>query len=319
LEDIDWRRGELVVRGKGNRLARLPRAPYRALSSTGITTVVAGAGRWAGLGTIGGHRLRHSAATAMLRAGGSLREGRPRAAPLRDALDEYLSLRRALGLKLKNAGRLLGQFVDYLEARGINTVTTQYAFAWASLPAEASSHWRALRLSVVRGFAAYLHAVDRTGPPAGLVRSGVCRATPYLYSTAEISSLLHAATELRPRLRAATYQSLIGLLAASGIRIGEGIALDHNDLDTHADLLVVREVKFAKSRLVPLHQPRHEPWRSAWTCGPSCVHGGRARRCSSPPWAHGCATATSTSPSPACCTGSGSRGAQRRAGRASTI
>ena len=63
-----------MVRGKGNRLARLPRAPYRALSSTGITTVVAGAGRWAGLGTIGGHRLRHSAATAMLRAGGSLRE-----------------------------------------------------------------------------------------------------------------------------------------------------------------------------------------------------------------------------------------------------
>jgi integrase/recombinase XerD len=104
LEDIDWRRGELVIRGKGNRLARLPlpgdvggrivdylrdgrlsttesrtvfvgaQAPYRALSSTGITTVVAVAGRRAGLGTIGAHRLRHSAATAMLRAGGSLRE-----------------------------------------------------------------------------------------------------------------------------------------------------------------------------------------------------------------------------------------------------
>jgi integrase/recombinase XerD len=176
-------------------------------------------------------------------------------APLRDALDEYLSLRRALGFKLKNAGRLLGQFVDYLEARGIDTVTTQDAFAWASLPAEASSHWRALRLSVVRGFAAYLHTVDPTVqvPPAGLVSSGVCRATPYLYSTAEISSLLHAATELRPCLRAATYQSLIGLLAVSGIRIGEGIALDVDDLDTHADLLLVREAKFAKSRLVALH------------------------------------------------------------------
>jgi integrase/recombinase XerD len=104
LEDIDWRGGELVVRGKGNRLARLPlpgdvgmrivdylrdgrpsttgsrtvfvgaQAPYRALSSTGITTVVAVAGRRAGLGTIGAHRLRHSAATAMLGAGGSLRE-----------------------------------------------------------------------------------------------------------------------------------------------------------------------------------------------------------------------------------------------------
>jgi integrase/recombinase XerD len=116
--------------------------------------------------------------------------------------------------------------------------------------AEASSHWRALRLSVVRGFAAYLHTVDPTVqvPPAGLVRSGVCRATPYLYSTAEISSLLHAATELRPCLRAATYQSLIGLLAVSGIRIGEGIALDVDDLDTHADLLLVREAKFALCR-----------------------------------------------------------------------
>jgi site-specific recombinase XerD len=104
LDDIDWRRGELVVRGKANRVARLPlpgdvgarivaylrdgrpatatgrtvfvgaQAPHRALSSTAVTTVVANAGRRAGLGTIGAHRLRHSAATAMLRAGGSLRE-----------------------------------------------------------------------------------------------------------------------------------------------------------------------------------------------------------------------------------------------------
>ena len=80
---------------------------------------------------------------------------------LRSALEDYLRLRRALGFKLKSAGRLLGQFVDYLEARGIETITTDDALSWASLPEEASAHWRAIRLSVVRGFAAYLHVPGR--------------------------------------------------------------------------------------------------------------------------------------------------------------
>jgi integrase len=175
--------------------------------------------------------------------------------PLRDALGDYLSLRRALGFKLHNAGRLLGQFVDYLEARGIDTISTHEAFVWASLPNGASPHWRAIRLSAVRGFAGYLHTIDPTVevPPTGLVRAGTSRATPYLYSPAEISSLLGAAAELRPPLRAATYQGLIGILWVSGLRIGEAIALDDNDLDTQDDLLVVRDSKFDKSRLVPLH------------------------------------------------------------------
>jgi integrase/recombinase XerD len=174
---------------------------------------------------------------------------------LRHALDDYLALRRALGFKLRNAARLLGQFVDYLEERGIDTITTDDALAWASLPGGASPHWVAIRLSVVRGFAAYLHGIDAavTVPPAGLVRSGPCRATPYLYSAAEIASLLEAAAELRPPLRAATYYSLIGLLAVSGMRIGEAIALDDRDLDVERAVLVVRDSKFDRSRLVPLH------------------------------------------------------------------
>ena len=175
---------------------------------------------------------------------------------LRDALEDYLRLRRALGFKLQNAGRLLGQFVDYLEARGIDTITTDEALTWASLPDNASTHWRAIRLSVVRGFATYLHGSDRSVevPPPGLFRSGPCRATPYLYSSAEVASLLEQATGLHPRLRAATYQGLIGLLAVSGIRIGEGIALDDQDLDVEHAVLAVRDSKFGKSRLVPLHQ-----------------------------------------------------------------
>jgi integrase/recombinase XerD len=174
---------------------------------------------------------------------------------LRPALADYLSLRRALGFQLANAGRLLDQFVGYLDEHGMDTVTTEQALAWATLPAGASVTWRAIRLSVVRGFAAYLHSLDPSVevPPAGVIRCGPCRATPYLYSEAEIRALIQAAAALGPRLRAATYQSLLSLLAISGIRIGEAITLDDEDLDVTQGLLVVRHAKFSKHRLVPLH------------------------------------------------------------------
>jgi integrase len=177
------------------------------------------------------------------------------APPLRDALEDYLILRRAPGFKLASAARLPGQFVSYLEARGTSTVTTSDALAWATLPAGASPAWQAIRLGVVRGFAAYLHGTDPSVqvPPAGLIRRGSDRATPYLYSDAEISALITAAGGLRPRLRAATYQTLISLLAVTAMRIGEVIALDHGDLDAGSGVLIVRDAKFGKTRLVPLH------------------------------------------------------------------
>jgi integrase/recombinase XerD len=175
--------------------------------------------------------------------------------PLRDALADYLSLRRALGFQLASAGRLLGQFVGYLESHGADTVTAEHALAWATQPAGASIHWQAIRLSVVRGFAAYLHSLDPAAEviPAGQFRPGVCRATPYLYSDAEIGSLIEAAAGLRPPLRAATYQSLISLLVITGIRAGEAIGLDDQDLDAGRELLVIRNAKYGKHRLVPLH------------------------------------------------------------------
>src|SRR6266542_1577704 len=148
--------------------------------------------------------------------------------PLRNALDDYLTLRRALGFKLANAGRLLGQFVDYLDEHGVGIPTTDDALGWANLPAPASANWRAIRLSSVRGFASYLHGLDATVevPSADLIRHGPDRATPYLYSDAEIRRLIAAAGERRPQLRAATYQTLIGLLATCGLRVSEAIALD---------------------------------------------------------------------------------------------
>jgi len=175
--------------------------------------------------------------------------------PLRRALADYLSLRRALGYKLHNTGRLLDQFVDYLEERGVDTITTEDALTWATLPAEASPHWRSIRLSAVRGFATHLRSSYPSVqvPPAGMLRAGPCRATPYLYSETDITALVHAAAALTPRLRAATYQNLISLLAISGIRIGEAIALDDDDFDLDHGVLVIRDTKFDKTRLVPLH------------------------------------------------------------------
>ena len=174
---------------------------------------------------------------------------------LRGELGDYLALRRALGFKLAAPARLLGQFVSYLEARGTSTITITDALAWAVLPAGASPAWQAIRLSAVRGFAAYLHGTDPSVqvPPAGLIRRGNDRATPYLYSDAEISAIIAAAAELRPRFRAATYQALVSLLAVSGIRIGEALALDRGDLDAGQGVLIVRDAKFGKTRLIPLH------------------------------------------------------------------
>jgi integrase len=175
--------------------------------------------------------------------------------PLREALGDYLSLRRALGFKLATAGRVLGQFIDYLDDQHATSVTVEHALAWATLPAGASTTWPAIRLSMVRGFAVYLHSLDVAVavPPADLLRHGPDRATPYLYADDQIRALITAAGTLQPGFRTATYRTLIGLLAVSGVRISEAIALDTDDLDTTSGQLLIRQTKFGKDRLVPLH------------------------------------------------------------------
>lgn len=175
--------------------------------------------------------------------------------PLREALADYLAVRRALGFKLAAHGRILGQFLDFLEHAGIETVTIDAALTWAQLPDTGSMVWPAIRLSAVRAFATYLRGTDPhcQVPPPGLLRHGPDRATPYLYSPRQIQALIAEAGRLRPSLRAATYQTLIGTLASTGIRIGEAIALDDGDLDPERGLLSVRESKFGACRLVPLH------------------------------------------------------------------
>ncbi|CAN5485069.1 hypothetical protein BH23ACT6_BH23ACT6_26690 [soil metagenome] len=174
---------------------------------------------------------------------------------LRTAVADYLAVRRALGFKLIEAERLLHQFLDYLDEHEATTITIETALAWATAPEKATAWWRRKRLGIVRAFARYLTAlgVPVEVPPVGLIPTTAPRATPYLYSEADLASLMHAAGELRLPLRQATYQTLIGVLAVTGMRIGEAIALDVDDVDLTTDLLTIRNTKFGKSRELVLH------------------------------------------------------------------
>ncbi len=174
---------------------------------------------------------------------------------LRQALVDYLTMRRVLGYKLARAEKLLAQFLTYLEDRGENHLTTEAALAWATLPVGAHRSWISTRLSVVRRFAAHQRGIDPATevPPADLLPGRTCRATPYLYSEEDLATLMTAATALRTSHRVATYRTLIALLAVTGMRVGEAIGLDRDDFDTISGLLTVRNGKFGKSRELPLH------------------------------------------------------------------
>lgn len=179
---------------------------------------------------------------------------------LRQAVEEYLSLRRALGFKLRDAGKELLDFVAFMQQHRASYVTQALALAWAQQPAGVQpAHW-AHRLSVVRGFARHRSATDpRTQIPApGLLPFQPKRARPYLYSDDEIRSLLRVALNMpcryeRGELRPWTYYCLFGLLSVSGLRLGEARNLELQDVDLNAAVLTIRGAKFGKDRLVPLH------------------------------------------------------------------
>ncbi|MGH7857528.1 MAG: tyrosine-type recombinase/integrase, partial [Candidatus Binatia bacterium] len=176
---------------------------------------------------------------------------------LTKALDEYLALRHALGFKLRHATRSLPQFIRFLEREGATFITTPLALRWAQENSEASSVTHADRLVMVRRFAAWRSAHDaRTEiPPLGFLPRRYQRPTPYIYSQAEIASIVLSAASLPSRkgLRGLTCSTLFGLLAVTGMRIGEAVALEHDDVDLRNGVLAIREGKFGKSRLVPVH------------------------------------------------------------------
>lgn len=174
---------------------------------------------------------------------------------LRQQLVDYLDVRRQFGYALTNAGHWLGQFVDYCEAQRDDVVTTELALAWATQPTNCGPAYHARRLSAVRGFARYLQALDprTTIPPMRLLSNGNQRPAPYLYSPTEAWSLMRAARELSPELRAVTTEAILGLLFASGLRIGEALGLERGDVDLTDGVLTIRHSKFDQSREVPLH------------------------------------------------------------------
>ncbi len=173
------------------------------------------------------------------------------------ALGDYLALRRGLGSELRGPAGLLRRFVEFADREGAMIVTTELALRWARAPVAATPATYAARLGHVRRFARWLSgATDpRTEvPPAGLLPARYRRRPPYLYRDGEVARLVTAAERLPlPRgLRAPTYATLFGLLAATGLRLGEALALERDDVDPAGGLLIVRHGKFGKARFVPV-------------------------------------------------------------------
>jgi integrase/recombinase XerD len=182
---------------------------------------------------------------------------------LRQAVDEYLEMRRSLGFKLKDDGTALHNFVAFMERHRASYITQRLALAWAQRPKNVQPTRWAARLCYVRGFARHRKSTDpRTQvPPVRLLPFCKKRARPYLYSNKEIRQLLRAALDmpLAPKHRNCcallpwVYSSLIGLLSVSGLRLGEALNLELRDVDLNGMVLTIRNGKWGKDRLVPIH------------------------------------------------------------------
>ncbi|MFH0899352.1 MAG: tyrosine-type recombinase/integrase [Pseudomonadota bacterium] len=180
------------------------------------------------------------------------------------AVDEYLALRRSLGFKLRHETWWLPDFISYLKRHGTSVITTELALEWAQQPAHTSQNWRALRLGAVRRFAKHHHASDpRTEiPPADLIHYQTTRVTPCIYTDEEVAELIRHAASLPFPLQSATYSTLLGLLAATGMRLGEAIALEERDVDLRRAIVTVHHGKFGKSRELPVHNTTLRALRS---------------------------------------------------------
>jgi len=180
------------------------------------------------------------------------------------ALDSYLAVRRALGFKLDRAEYLLRKFVKYMQQKQSSIVTTALALDWAIQSNNAAPITHAKHLNTVRGFARHLHASDprHEVPPAKLIPYRKIRYEPYIYSDEDVTTLLGAAREIPHPWMAATYTTLFGLLAVTGMRLGEALALDVDDVDDNDAVLFIRDSKFQKSRQLPLHSTTRDVLRA---------------------------------------------------------
>lgn len=177
---------------------------------------------------------------------------------LHDAVEEYLELRSALGYQIPTAATRLRSFATFLQRNGTDFVSIPLALSWAQQSPSAQPATWAERLGVVRRFAAWRSLSDpRTQvPPQGLLPRRRRRKPPYLYNDSEIERIVTEAARLPSvrGLRGATFATLFGLLAATGLRLGEALTLDVSDVDLENGILAIRKGKFGKSRFTPLHE-----------------------------------------------------------------
>jgi integrase len=177
---------------------------------------------------------------------------------LQHHLRQYLAARRALGTELQEPGKTLSRFIKFLGRKGAKFITIPLALEWSQQSQNVQRATCARKLTMVRLFARWLSVVEPRHqiPPSRLLNERHRRSKPHIYSDQEIAQLMAAATNLKSRagMKGLTLIALTGLLAASGLRSGEAAALENRDVDLQTGVLVIRESKFGKSRLVPVHK-----------------------------------------------------------------
>lgn len=176
---------------------------------------------------------------------------------LRDAMEQYLATRRALGFQLRQPEATLRRFVTFAEEQRVTYVTVDSMLAWAKTLSKIQASTRADWLATVRRFALWRSTADpRTEvPPENLLPARYRRKPPYIYKDEEVERIVRAAADLPSPagLRGFTYATFFGLIAVTGVRMSEALALDQGDVDLEEGVLSIRRTKFGQSRLVPVH------------------------------------------------------------------
>jgi integrase/recombinase XerD len=172
----------------------------------------------------------------------------------RTILKDYLALRRSLGFKLQKHEETLREFLRFFAAQKASHLTTKLALQWARKPQNTDPAWWTDRLSILRGFAAYWKTIDpRTEVPSlHILVPQYKRPTPCIYTPQQIVQIL-AATRRLPSRDGFTFWTLFGLLAVTGMRVGEALALNNTDVDLKGGAITIRDAKRNKARLLPLH------------------------------------------------------------------
>lgn len=169
-------------------------------------------------------------------------------------IQTYLTMRRSLGYHLVETQRYLGSYTQYLDAKGLETITIDSAVAWATSVQAQPQTW-ARRLGVIRLFAQYLYAFEPATPliPANILpTTKAARLEPYVYARHEITALMAATHDITRGVLPATQATLIGLLASTGMRVGEALRLDTQDVDFQHHRITIRHAKYDNPRIVPI-------------------------------------------------------------------